>query len=112
LKHEVYSIGDSFGYRILSEDDVVLVNQEFDSELEGFNVMDEERAEQLAVAYIASYIPPIVETTLSQEERIAQLESENLDLIADNEYLKSRTTQLQDDNNFILEALATAGLLE
>lgn len=83
MKHEVYPIGDNFGYRILSEDDVVLINQEFDPELEGFTAMGEEKAGQLAVAYIASYVPPIVEEippTPSQEERIAQLEAENLEL--------------------------------
>jgi hypothetical protein len=109
----VYSIGNNFGYRILSEDDVVLINQEFDPELVGFNAMDEEKAGRLAVAYITNYVTPsaeVIPPTVEQE--LEELKVKNAALEVESELLKARSSQLQDDNNFILETLATAGLLD
>lgn len=55
---------------------------------------------------IHAYIPP--ETS---EQKMVRLESENASLVSETTRLAARDSQIQDDQMFIMEALATAGLI-
>lgn len=86
MRYEIYGIAGGFGYRIISDSGTVLITQEFDPDVEGFQAMSSARAEQLATNYIANYVPPVViedpAPKTPEQLRIEQLEAA---LLAQNE---------------------------
>jgi hypothetical protein len=84
LEYEVYAIEGGFGYRILN-DGLVVIDQPFNPNMQGFVRFTESEANDKALAYIVGFKIPdkaevIVEKT-PEQLRIDQLEADNVALM-------------------------------
>lgn len=50
--YELFNINDGFGYNVLCENNII-INQEYEPDLEGFKIMSKERAEENAKIIIS-----------------------------------------------------------
>lgn len=75
---ETYENELGFGFRVFTDEGIMVADQPFDPELEGFQAMTEERAGELAAIVLNSYLTPVVPLTPEKtpdQIRIEQLEA-------------------------------------